>query len=278
MEKLSPSDNGKIDCYLRFFKAMLLFGFLLLPLVSEAQEYKLVWSDEFSFPGLPDTTKWGLVIGGKGWGNAELEYYRDGTHNAEVRDGNLIITARADSFENRAYTSARLTSKMKNEGWVYGKIEARIKLPYGQGIWPAFWMLGTSIDTIRWPRCGEIDIMEMIGGNGRENTVHGTIHFANSERKHDSRGGKITLDKGKFSDEFHVYSIDWSPDSIKWLVDGKQYFATEINTEEFSAFHHKFFILLNLAVGGYWPGNPDETTVFPQEMKVDYVRVYQKEN
>ncbi|UCG28555.1 MAG: glycoside hydrolase family 16 protein, partial [Bacteroidales bacterium] len=233
----------------------------------------LVWSDEFNYTGLPDPEKWSFETGGGGWGNNELQYYRDGTNNAEVVDGNLVITARKESYGGRDYTSARLITLHTGNFWQYGKIEARIKLPYGQGIWPAFWMLGKNFGAVGWPACGEIDIMEKIGGGTNESTVYGTAHWDHNG-SYASYGGQVILSSGIFADAFHVFSIEWDSQRIKWFLDGKEYHVMDITPQALSEFHNEFFIILNVAVGGNWPGSPDLTTVFPQTMEVDYVRVY----
>ena len=255
---------------------------LIIPIIfivitgCNSNKYKLVWSDEFDYTGKPDSTKWTHEIGGHGWGNNEWQYYTGELKNAEVKEGKLCITAYEENFEDRKFTSARL-STYKTEGlWTYGKIEASIKLPYGQGIWPAFWLLGANFRDVHWPACGEIDIMEMIGGAGRENTTHGTLHWRNLEGRHAQSGGSRILDNGIFADAFHTFSIEWDPVYINWFVDGARIHEVRIDQPEFDAFHKNFYILLNLAVGGNWPGYPDSTTVFPQKLEVDYVRVYQK--
>jgi len=153
-------------------------------------------------------------------------------------------------------------------------VDIRAALPKGQGIWPALWMLGSNFDTVSWPACGEIDIMEMIGGGGRENTVHGTVHWQN-EGKHAQFGGKTTLPSGTFSDQFAVYSITWDATSIRWFVDNKQYHVIDTTPAELDEFRRNFFFIFNVAVGGNWPGSPNTTTTFPQHMIVDYVRVFQ---
>ncbi len=252
-----------------------IFGgiWLTIHLISPAQNYELVWSDEFNYTGLPDPDIWTCETGGGGWGNNELEYYTNRTENAEVRDSILVITARKESYGGREYTSARIITYHNNLYWKYGKVEARIKLPYGQGIWPAFWMLGKNIYSVGWPKCGEIDIMEMIGGKGRENTTHGTLHWDNNG-SYASNGRSVTLDSGIFADDFHIFSIEWDAEKIRWRMDGEQFHVIDITPAGLSEFHEEFFIILNLAVGGNWPGSPDSTTVFPQELQVDYVRVY----
>lgn len=233
----------------------------------------LIWSDEFDYSGPVDSTRWVYQTGGHGWGNRERQYYRAGTGNAEVKDGKLFITARKEEFEGKPYTSARITTKNRFEVQ-YGRIVSRMKLPSGQGIWPAFWMLGESIDSAGWPGCGEIDIMEMIGGEGRENTVHGTAHWADSTGKHVYLGEPVTLSEGSFADGFHVFSISWDQEKIIWKMDGAAYHQQDITSPQMHAFHKPFYLLLNLAVGGDWPGYPDSTTVFPQVLEVDYVRVF----
>lgn len=238
-----------------------------------AQNYQLVWSDEFDYSGLPDPGKWTFETGGGGWGNNELQYHTDRIENAEVKDSILVITARKESYGGRDYTSARIVTYNDGHWWKYGKIEARIKLPFGQGIWPAFWMLGRNFSSAGWPACGEIDIMEMIGGEGGDNTVHGTAHWDHGGF-HAQHGQSITLPSGIFADDFHIFSIEWNEQKILWRMDGTQFNALDITGDELSEFHGEFFIILNLAVGGSWPGSPDLTTVFPQELQVDYVRVY----
>jgi beta-glucanase (GH16 family) len=231
-----------------------------------AQNWGLVWSDEFNGTSI-DAANWKFETGGGGWGNNELEYYTNRPENAVINNGNLLIIARKESFSGSGYTSAR----MKTQGlkyWTYGKIEARIKLPATQGVWPAFWTLGESITTDSWPKCGEIDIMEHIN---KAPAINGTIHWDNNG--HAQYGGDTLCDVLKY----HVYGIEWDSKAIKWTLDGKKYkeanIANGINGT--SEFHKPFFLLLNMAVGGSWPGNPDGTSVFPDTMFIDYVRVYQ---
>lgn len=237
--------------------------------------YTLIWQDEFEGPQV-DASKWVCEIGNNnGWGNNELEYYTNRPENVKIDNGNLIITAKKESYSGKDYTSARLKTQGKFS-CRYGKIESRIKLPYGQGIWPAFWMLGNNISTVGWPKCGEIDIMEMIGGSGtRDNTVYGTAHWADEKGAHVSNGKNYLYPGGKFSDDYHRFALMWDEEKMIWLFDDIWYFIFPINSTTLSAFQKNQFMLLNLAVGGNWPGNPDGTTVFPQTMTVDYVRVYQ---
>ncbi len=255
--------------FYKLFLALLL-GIWGLPLWSQC--YELIWAEAFDSTGLPDTETWNFETGGGGWGNNELEYYKADSSNAYVEDGTLVITARKESYGGREYTSARITTKDKFE-FQYGKIEARMRLPYGQGIWPAFWMLGENITEAGWPACGEIDIMEMIGGQGRENTVHGTV-FWDHNGSNANYGQPYSLPTGIFADTFHLFTVEWTPQSIRWFVDGKQFNVIDITSSPLSEFHNEFFVILNLAVGGNWPGSPDATTQFPQHLEVDYIRVY----
>nr|WP_321464440.1 glycoside hydrolase family 16 protein [uncultured Desulfobulbus sp.] len=254
-----------------------------------AEHLRLLWNDEFDGPGgtPPDPAKWRHDLGGKGWGNQEYQYYTDALDNA-VQDGNsnLMITARQTSAEQEEalpcwygparYTSARLLTQGRFS-FTHGVVEARIKLPFGPGIWPALWMLGEDFGPVVWPNCGEIDIMENIG---REpDIVHGTVHgpgYCGSE----GIGGAYALAGGQaFKDNFHLFAVDWQPGRILWYVDGFRYFSLSREQIPQGAdwpYEHPFFLLLNLAVGGFWPGDPDETTVFPQSLVVDYIRVFQR--
>jgi beta-glucanase (GH16 family) len=235
----------------------------------------MVWNDEFNGAdgSLPDASKWSMETGNWGWGNNELENYTNRSANAQQKGGNLVITALKENYGGSGYTSARIKTQGLFEH-AYGRIEAKIKIPYGQGIWPAFWMLGNDISTTGWPGCGEIDIMENIGKEPA--IVHGTIHGPGYSGAN-ALGSPYALTSGRFADDFHVYSVEWEPAAIRFYVDGNLYATrtpAELPAGAKWAYDHPFFILLNLAVGGYWPGNPDATTVFPQQMLVDYVRVY----
>ncbi len=245
------------------------------------QGYKLVWSDEFNDTTL-DLSKWSYDLGNgsNGWGNGEWEYYTNREQNCSERDSVLTITALKESFSGFNYTSARIKTQNKFS-FRYGKIEARIKLPYGRGMWPAFWLLGENIVSVGWPACGENDIMEMVGGSGKNGntqlsdaTVYGTAHWSNNG-VHAQYGNSFSLPSGKFADGYHIFSVVWDKTKIVWYVDGTAYNTIDITPAALSAFQNKFFIILNLAVGGSWPGYPDNSTVFPQTMKIDYVRVYQ---
>lgn len=238
----------------------------------------LVWRDEFDGDAL-NSSNWTHEIGtGEwGWGNNELQYYRQ--ENTAVRDGYLFITAQEEAFEGSDYTSSRIITQGK-QSFQYGRIDIRAKLPYGQGIWPALWLLGDNFATEGWPKSGEIDLMEMVGGGEKDSQVHGTIHWDNNGA-HASYGsgqanGPYTLEGAKFADEFHVFTLIWDENAIKWLVDDEQFFEADIKPEGLSEFHQKFFLIFNVAVGGQWPGSPDASTTFPQQMVVDYVRVFQE--
>ena len=194
--------------------------------------WQLVWNDEFSQPdgSSPDSTKWGYDIGNgsSGWGNKEREYYTSRTNNARIQNGQLVIEARNESYNGYNYTSARLLTKGK-WSWAYGRIEANIKLPRGQGIWPAFWMLGTNIDSVGWPTCGETDIMENIGKTSDQGTAHGTIHGPQSGGDYNGGagvGGTYTLPGGAaLADNFHLFAVEWTTNQIKWFVDTNLYFT-----------------------------------------------------
>ena len=234
----------------------------------------LIWSDEFDYSGLPDNAKWNMETGGDGWGNAELQYYTDRESNAVVKNGILTITARKEDFSGREYTSARITTQNKFD-FKYGRIEARIKLPYGKGIWPAFWMLGKNINSVGWPACGEIDIMELFGGPDSDNTVRSTLHWENNGERAEY-GQDYKLMSGIFADDFHIFSVVWDDKQVVAYMDGIQYYVIDITPSELSEFRKNFFILLNLAVGGNRPGSPDSSTQFPQTMEIDYVRVFRE--
>ncbi|WP_223465580.1 glycoside hydrolase family 16 protein [Massilia soli] len=232
----------------------------------------LDWSDEFDGAAL-DARTWVAETGGHGFGNNELQYYTARPENVRVSDGFLVIEARREKYENREYTSARIkTAGLKER--TYGRYEARLKLPKGQGIWPAFWMLGSDIGSTGWPRSGEIDIMENIGKE--PSTVHGTLHGPGYSGEH-AYGKPSVLAGAKYADDFHVFAVEWEPSEIRWYRDGQLYHtARPALVKGDWVFEHPFFVLLNLAVGGYWPGYPDATTVLPQRMLVDYVRVYKR--
>jgi beta-glucanase (GH16 family) len=239
--------------------------------------YNLVWNDEFESSSLSDN--WVFEIGDGcpelcGWGNNELQYYR--RENIEVKDGYLFITAKQENFGNKNYTSSRIKTQGK-KSFTFGRIDVRAVLPKGQGLWPAVWMLGDNITSVGWPACGEIDIMEMVGGNadGRDNTIHGTVHWDNNG-SYANYGGSKKKVSGIFKDDFHVFSIIWDESKIVWLLDNVPFHEIDTRPVGLDEFRAPHFLLFNVAVGGNWPGSPDGTTVFPQQMVVDYVRVFQK--
>ncbi len=246
--------------------------------------YTLVWSDEFKGKNgsLPDASKWTYDIGGNGWGNHELEYYTNRPENAHIEHGKLVITVRAEAYagpdgKEFHYTSARLrTQGLFSQA--YGRFEARIKLPAGQGIWPAFWMLGDNIAADGWPKCGEIDVMENIGKEPGIN--HGSLHGPSSTNPTSDLTKTITLPNGKrLSNDFHLYAVEWEPGLVRFYLDSNLYATFTVAQWPAGGtwvFNHRFFLILNVAVGGDWPGSPDGTTVFPQTMLVDYVRVYKR--
>ena len=228
---------------------------------------ELVWADEFDGNSL-NLDWWTHELGAGGWGNNELQTYTNQPANSSVFDGKLKIVA-VNNYNN--YTSARLVTKGKKE-FTYGRIDIRAKMPYGQGIWPALWMLGGNISQVSWPKCGEIDIMEYLGHEVSK--VYGTVHYDNAG--HVYKGGSFTLTGNQgFNDQFHVFTIIWQENSITWYVDYKQYYEATSSTIKFDSFNLPQFFIFNVAVGGNWPGAPNASTVFPQTMTVDYVRVFQ---
>lgn len=240
-------------------------------------KFDLVLEDNFDVDGAPNPAIWSFETGRgtDGWGNNELQFYTDRPENVVVQNGYLIITAQQEAFGGASYTSARLKTQNLFEQ-KYGRFEARIKLPLGQGLWPAFWMLGSNIDQNGWPQCGEIDIMEYLGNS--PTTILGTLHgpgFSGGE----SISKTYTLRNSRFDNEFHVFGVEWGEDYINWYVDNALYNQiTRKQVEEEGGewvFDNSFFMILNMAVGGNLPGSPNANTSFPQRMLVDYVRVYQ---
>jgi beta-glucanase (GH16 family) len=237
--------------------------------------WKLVWSDEFDGTTV-DKSKWQYEVNGDGGGNGEMQYYVDNPKNSTVANGMLTISALKEDYKGKKYTSARLKSKGKGD-FKYGRIEARLKLPVGTGMWPAFWMMPTDAVYGGWARSGEIDIMENVGKD--PNTVYGTLHFGGGWPKNVHHGDKISVSGGP-SKDFHIYAVEWEQGEIRWYLDNKLYQTQNKGWYSEKApfpapFDQKFFIILNVAVGGAWPGPPNEATKFPQTMQVDYVRVYQ---
>jgi beta-glucanase (GH16 family) len=259
--------------------------------------WTLTWSDEFDGPdgSAPNPAYWTHEVGGSGWGNNELEYYTDGAANTYVENGNLVIVAKTQGASQYQcandgapgpcqYTSGRIIT-MPSQGssgftQAYGRFEARMKLPPGQGLWPAFWLLGTNINQVGWPACGEIDVMENLGQAPQ--TVYGHLHMPDTSTGNYGPGTSFTSDAGTFASDFHVFAIEWQPGQVQFFVDGQVYDTIDSSsipgtaTWEFDG--HPFYILLNLAVGSKdsWPGAPNASTQFPAEVLVDYVRVYQK--
>ena len=235
----------------------------------------LVWSDEFDGNSL--SSDWVHEIGNDpgglpGWGNGELQYYQP--QNTEIIDGVLKITAKQENVAGFSYSSSRIKTQ-GIQSFKYGRIDIRAALPKSQGLWPALWMLGDNIGSVGWPSCGEIDIMELIGGGATgDKTVYGTAHWDDAGT-HASFGGNVSLPTGDFSDEFHVFSIIWDANGISWLMDDVPFVSLSTTDPGLSEFQENFFFIFNIAVGGNWPGNPDASSMFPQSMYVDYVRVFQ---
>jgi len=263
-----------------FLKCTIAFGQASTPPPSRPG-WTLTWSDEFNAPdGSPvDSSKWVTETGGNGWGNQELEYYTTRPENSFHQGGNLVIKAMREKYTGadgvtRDYTSARLKT-LEKFSQKYGRFEARMKIPKGQGIWPAFWMLGDDIAQVGWPKCGEIDIMENIGKEPA--LVHGTIHGPGYSGDKGIGSPFALPSNAPFADDFHIYAVEWEPKAIRFYVDDHLYATrtpAELPEGTKWAYDHPFFMLLNVAVGGDWPGSPDATSIFPQTMQVDYVRVY----
>lgn len=248
-------------------------------------KWTLVWSDEFDGPdgAAPDPAKWTVIENGSGFGNQELEYYTSRPSNVHLEGGNLVITARKETYTGpdgvtREYTSGRLQTSGHFDQQ-YGRFEARIKIPKGQGLWPAFWMLGSDFDLVHWPDCGEMDIMENIGAEPGQ--VHGSLHGPGYSGGRPLTGIYTLPGSAQFGDAFHVFAMEWDPGSIRFYVDGVLYETQTIDSVPAGkrwVFNHPFFILFDLAVGGFWPGDPSTATRFPATMLVDYVRVYKRNN
>ncbi|MEM8523838.1 MAG: family 16 glycosylhydrolase [Bacteroidota bacterium] len=238
--------------------------------------FELVWADEFEGEAVNEED-WTFEIGNgnNGWGNNELEYYTDRPENVRIENGQLIIEAREESFGGFPYTSTRMKTQDKRI-FQFGRIDIRAKLPKGQGIWPALWMLGNDISSVSWPACGEIDIVELVGHEPK--TIHGTAHWGSNFSNHKFKGASYSIGED-FSDRFHVFSIQWKQGVIYWYINDILYysFSTQQAQGQPYPFNDQFFFLFNVAVGGNWPGRPDATTFFPQQMIVDYVRVFQEE-
>lgn len=252
---------------------------LFLPVALQAQDWRLVWSDEFDYTGLPDDTRWDYDVGGHGWGNQESQYYTRGrTQNARVENDMLVIEARRENYSGAQYTSARLVSRNKGD-WLYGRIEVRARLPSGRGTWPAIWMLPTDwiYGNGGWPDNGEIDIMEHVGYNAGH--VHATVHVNKyNHLRGTQRGGSIIVPDAQTA--FHVYAIEWSPQQIDFFMDDKRYFQYRNEGVGWTSwpFDHPFHLILNIAIGGSWGGAQGiDNSIFPQQLEIDYVRVYKNQ-
>ena len=261
----------------------LILFLLFFTLALSGQEWQLVWSDEFDGDSL-DMSKWsyqtgtGSEYGLTDWGNNEEQYYRE--ENVVVADSVLTITAKQENYGGKSYTSGRIRTSDKGD-WTYCRVEFRAKMPLGQGLWTAIWMLPTDSEYGGWAASGEIDIMEYLGSDPMK--VHGTLHFGGQWPNNARKGASITSDAGSFAEEFHDFALEWEEGKMRWYVDGRYYQAQGQGDwwsegQEFPApFNKRFHLLINLAVGGNWPGSPDASTEFPQELVVDYMRIYQKE-
>ena len=241
----------------------------------KSSQMKLVWNDEFNYLGLPDSTKWGYDVGGNGWGNNEAQFYtKADTNNAVVRNGFLSIIARKEKHEGKGYTSARMVTSNKKD-WRFGRVEIRAKLPKGRGTWPAGWMLGSNINTVGWPQCGEVDILEHVGYD--PDTIVGSIHSTAYNHIKGTQKTKRIFIKNPYT-EFHVYACEWDTNKMVFFLDGAPYLTVqnEHKTEKEWPFNNPMYILLNVAVGGDWGGTKGiDESIFPVRMEVDYVRVYQ---
>lgn len=262
-----------------------IINFKLITLTGEHVEpikWRVIWEDLFLRSHI-DESKWNYVSSGGGFGNEELQYYTDQNQNVRIENNILIIEAQKKNYYSHPYTAAKLTTKGK-ASWRYGRFSIRAKLPEGKGIWPAFWMMPDDMERYSgWPACGEIDIMEMVGHEA--DTVHGTLHYG---VPHTYKGESYKLPSNqRFSDEFHEFTLDWEPGEFRWYVDGilyakqNEWFSNHVGNEQsflFPApFDRNFYLQLNIAVGGKWPGYPDETTLFPQRMYVEYIKVFIKD-
>lgn len=255
-------------------KALLTFSvigtvFAFSNTVKAADNYELVWSDEFNGNSL-DTNTWNYEIGtgSWGWGNNEQQYYTD--RNIKVSNGTMKITAKREDYGGMKYTSSRITTKNK-KNFKYGKIEARIKMPKFKGVWPAFWMLGANQDSVGWPKCGEIDIVEAIND---ENLVYGTLHWFHDPGNNNADSGSSVAVADRT--EYHVYGVEWTADKLRWYVDGKVYRTMDVSNDSFSEVRKEYFVIFNMAIGGQWPGYDIDETAFPATMEVDWVRAYKK--
>jgi len=250
------------------------------PVIPEPEGWTLLWNDEFNGTSL-DNTKWEYEVNGKGGGNNELQYYTDRPVNLFLKDSVLVIQALREKYTGpdgtRNYTSARIRTLNKGD-WKYGRFDIRAQLPYGQGIWPALWMLPSDRLYGGWAASGEIDIMELLGHEPQK--VYGTLHFGGQYPQNTHTGKSFSLKNGNFAQDFHLFTLEWEEGEIRWYVDGEHYQTQTqwytTNGEFPAPFDQRFNLLFNLAVGGNWPGSPDNSTIFPQQLFVDYVRVFKK--
>jgi len=250
------------------------------PVIPAPEGWTLVWNDEFNGTSL-DNTKWEYEVNGRGGGNNELQYYTDRPDNLFIKDSVLVIQALREKYTGpdgtRNYTSARIRTLNKGD-WKYGRIDIRAKLPYGQGIWPALWMLPSDRLYGGWAASGEIDIMELLGHEPQK--IYGTLHYGGPYPQNTHTGKSYSLKTGNFAQDFHLFTLEWEEGEIRWYVDGEHYQTQTqwytTNGEFPAPFDQRFHLLFNLAVGGNWPGSPDNSTIFPQQLLVDYVRVFKK--
>lgn len=256
------------------------------PIVNDDQKipvpdgWELVWHDEFERASI-DVQKWEYEVNAHGGGNNELQYYTSRSENSYIENGCLVIQALEERYTGpegtREYTSARLRTYRKGD-WKYGRFDIKAKLPYGKGVWPAIWMMPSESKYGTWAASGEIDIMELIGH--QPNIAYGTLHYGGQWPNNVHTGKSYTLSPGTFADDFHLFSIEWDTTQFRWYVDNIFYQSQNqwhTSSAPYPApFDQYFYLILNVAVGGNWPGNPDHTTVFPQKMIVDYVRVFKE--
>ncbi|MGW8314325.1 MAG: family 16 glycosylhydrolase [Bacteroidales bacterium] len=264
-------------------RLLMLMALMLLPAALTAQEWELVWADEFDGSQL-DTSRWSTMTGDgtayglpSGWGNNELQYYR--AENVEVTGGNLVITAKRQSYGGKGYTSGRIRTLGKGD-WTYARIEFRARMPLGQGLWAAIWMLPSEEVYGGWAASGEIDIVENLGHEPL--IVYGTLHYGGQWPNNRSSGTSYTTNSASFAQQFHDFALEWEEGEMRWYVDGNLYQTQSGGWYSTAApfpapFNREFHLLVNLAVGGNWPGDPEASTQFPQELTLDYIRVYQRE-
>jgi len=250
--------------------------------IPEPAGWQLVWNDEFDATAI-DLNKWEYEVNAHGGGNNELQYYTSRPENSYIENGCLVIQALKEHYigteGTREYTSARLRTLKKGD-WKYGRLDIKAKLPFGKGLWPAIWMMPSESKYGGWAASGEIDIMELVGHE--PNKVYGTLHYGGEWPNNVQTGKSFVLPFGSFADDFHIFTLEWDADQFRWYVDGILY-QTQTTWHTANAaypapFDQYFHLLLNVAVGGKWPGNPDNSTLFPQKMVIDYVRVYKRAN